>query len=44
VLLIAVFFVLVSVQPAIVLFAGFVAYALSGYVWSAWRAVRRRPA
>src|SRR6202162_85411 len=36
VFLIALFFVLVSVPPAIVLFAGFVAYALSGYVWSAW--------
>ena len=36
------FFVLVSYQPATVLFAGFVAYALSGYVWSAWLALRRR--
>ena len=42
VFLIALFFVLVSVQPAIVLFGGFVAYSLSGYVWSAWRALRRR--
>ena len=42
VFLIALFFVLVSVQPAIVLFAGFVAYALSGYVWSAWLALKRR--
>jgi CDP-diacylglycerol--serine O-phosphatidyltransferase len=42
VFLIALFFVLVSVQPAIVLFAGFVAYALSGYVWSAWLRLRRR--
>ncbi len=35
---------LLSYQPAIVLFAGFVAYALSGYVASAWKwmAVRRR--
>src|SRR5499427_4319413 len=32
VFLILMFFVLVSYQPAIVLFAGFVAYALSGYV------------
>jgi len=44
VFLIALFFVLVSVQPAIVLFAGFVAYALSGYVWSAWLALKRRRA
>jgi CDP-diacylglycerol---serine O-phosphatidyltransferase len=35
------FFVLVSFQPASVLFAGFVAYALSGYAWSAWLALRR---
>ena len=35
---------LLSYQPAIVLFAGFVGYALSGYVASAWRWVvlRRR--
>jgi len=42
VLLIMMFFVLVSYQPAIVLFAGFVAYALSGYVWSAWLQLKRR--
>src|SRR6266705_4145025 len=42
VFLIALFFVLVSVQPAIVLFAAFVAYALSGYLWSAWVAIKRR--
>jgi len=42
VFLIALFFVLVSVQPAIVLFAGFVAYALSGYARSAWLAIRRK--
>jgi CDP-diacylglycerol--serine O-phosphatidyltransferase len=37
---------LVSYQPPIVLFAGFVAYALSGYVASAWQwtATRRRRA
>jgi CDP-diacylglycerol--serine O-phosphatidyltransferase len=40
--LIVLFFVLVSYQPPIVLFAGFVVYALSGYVWSAWVATRRR--
>src|SRR5215831_18590559 len=42
VFLIVMFFVLVSYQPAVVLFAGFVAYALSGYFWSAWLAIRRR--
>jgi len=42
VFLILMFFVLVSYQPAIVLFAGFVAYALSGYVWSAWLQLKRR--
>jgi CDP-diacylglycerol--serine O-phosphatidyltransferase len=37
---------LLSYQPAIVLFAGFVGYALSGYVASAWKwmAMRRRRA
>jgi CDP-diacylglycerol--serine O-phosphatidyltransferase len=42
VFLIMLSFVLVSYQPAIVLFAGFVGYALSGYVWSAWLELRRR--
>jgi CDP-diacylglycerol--serine O-phosphatidyltransferase len=42
VFLIMLSFVLVSYQPAIVLFAGFVVYALSGYVWSGWSALRRR--
>jgi CDP-diacylglycerol--serine O-phosphatidyltransferase len=42
VFLIMMSFVLVSYQPAIVLFAGFVVYALSGYVWSGWSALRRR--
>jgi CDP-diacylglycerol---serine O-phosphatidyltransferase len=42
VFLIMISFVLVSYQPAIVLFAGFVAYSLSGYVWSAWLRIRRR--
>jgi CDP-diacylglycerol--serine O-phosphatidyltransferase len=41
VFLIMMFFVVVSSAPAIVLFAGFVAYALSGYFWSAWLAFRR---
>jgi CDP-diacylglycerol--serine O-phosphatidyltransferase len=42
VFMVVMFFVLVSYQPASVLFAGFVAYALSGYVWSAWLGLRRR--
>lgn len=42
VFLIVIFFVLVSVQPPIILFIGFVAYAFSGYVWSAWLALKRR--
>jgi CDP-diacylglycerol---serine O-phosphatidyltransferase len=33
---------LLSYQPAIVLFAGFVAYAISGYVVSGWLLLRRR--
>jgi CDP-diacylglycerol--serine O-phosphatidyltransferase len=33
---------LLSYQPSIVLFAGFVGYALSGYGWSAWLAFKRR--
>jgi CDP-diacylglycerol--serine O-phosphatidyltransferase len=33
---------LISYQPPIVLFAGFVAYSLSGYIGSAWAALRRR--
>ena len=42
VLLIAVFIALLSYQPAIVLFAGFVVYAISGYVVSAWMLLRRK--
>src|SRR5436309_835069 len=42
VFLIVLFFVLVSVQPPVVLFAAFVLYGLSGYVWSAWLALKRR--
>ena len=33
---------LISYQPPIVLFAGFVAYSLSGYIGSAWAALQRR--
>jgi CDP-diacylglycerol---serine O-phosphatidyltransferase len=40
--LIALTIALISYQPAIVLFAGFVAYGLSGYVGWAWEAMRRR--
>jgi CDP-diacylglycerol---serine O-phosphatidyltransferase len=36
------FFVLVSYQPPVVLFSGFLVYAISGYVWSAWLAIKRR--
>jgi CDP-diacylglycerol--serine O-phosphatidyltransferase len=39
--LIVLFFALLSYQPATVLFATFVAYAVSGYVVSAWLALRR---
>ena len=39
--LIVMFFALLSYQPATVLFAAFVAYALSGYGVSAWLAMRR---
>jgi len=34
---------LLSLQPPLLLFAGFVAYALSGYVGYAWTKLRRRP-
>ena len=34
---------LLSYQPPLVLFAGFVAYAASGYVLLAWNKLRRRP-
>ena len=44
VLLVAVFVALLSYQPAIVLFAGFVLYAISGYVVSGWLLLRRRRA
>jgi CDP-diacylglycerol--serine O-phosphatidyltransferase len=33
---------LLSYQPAIVLFAGFVAYAISGYAGLVWGRLRRR--
>ena len=42
ILLIAVAIALLSYQPAIVLFAGFVLYALSGYVVSGWQLLRRQ--
>ncbi|HYQ99237.1 MAG TPA: CDP-diacylglycerol--serine O-phosphatidyltransferase, partial [Casimicrobiaceae bacterium] len=34
---------LLSYQPPLVLFAGFVAYAISGYVGLIWSKIRRRP-
>jgi CDP-diacylglycerol--serine O-phosphatidyltransferase len=43
VFLIVISFALLSYQPAMVLFGGFVAYGLSGYVGWAWLALRRRP-
>jgi len=42
VLLIVLFFVLVSYQPPMVLFGGFLLYALSGCVGWAWLAMKRR--
>ena len=42
--LIVVFVALVSWQPPLVLFAGFVVYAVSGYVVSTWLALRKRRA
>jgi CDP-diacylglycerol--serine O-phosphatidyltransferase len=42
VLLIVLAIVLVSYQPSVVPFAGFVVYAISGYVWTAWLALKRR--
>ncbi len=43
-LMIVLFFTLLSYQPAHVLFGGFVVYALSGYVGTAWMAWKRRRA
>jgi len=40
--LIVIAIALLSYQPAIVLFAGFVAYAISGYLVSGWQWFRRR--
>src|SRR5436190_7661574 len=40
--LVVMFVVLLSLQPPIVLFAGFVAYAISGYAVSAWSALKKR--
>ena len=42
ILLIVVVVALLSLQPPLVLFAAFVAYALSGYVVSAWLLLARR--
>jgi CDP-diacylglycerol---serine O-phosphatidyltransferase len=43
-LVIVIFIALVVWQPPIVLFAGFVAYAISGYAVTAWHAMRKRRA
>jgi CDP-diacylglycerol--serine O-phosphatidyltransferase len=40
--LIVLFVALLSYQPPLVLFAAFVAYAISGYVVSAWLQLRAR--
>ena len=42
VILLALIFAIATYQPAIVGFVGFVVYALSGYLWSGWLAIRRR--
>lgn len=42
VILLALIFAIATYQPAIVGFVGFVVYALSGYIWSGWLAIRRR--
>jgi CDP-diacylglycerol---serine O-phosphatidyltransferase len=42
VLLVAITIALISIQPPLVLFLGFVAYLISGYAISAWALVRRR--
>jgi glucose dehydrogenase len=44
VFLIVISVALISYQPAIVLFSGFVAYLLSGYAVSGWMLLRRRRA
>jgi CDP-diacylglycerol--serine O-phosphatidyltransferase len=42
VILIVLFIVLISYQPSVIPFAGFVVYAISGFIWSAWLALKRR--
>jgi len=42
VILIVLFIVLISYQPSVVPFAGFVVYAISGFIWSAWLVLKRR--
>src|ERR1700704_1928824 len=41
VILIVLFIVLISYQPSVVPFAGFVVYAISGFIWSGWLALKR---
>lgn len=43
-LLLVMFFVLISVDPPIVLFSGFVAYSLSGYVMWFWERRKQQSA
>ena len=42
VILIVLFIVLISYQPSVVPFACFVVYAISGFIWSGWLALKRR--
>jgi len=42
VILIVLFIVLISYQPSVIPFAGFVVYAISGFIWSGWLALKRR--
>ena len=39
---IVLFIVLISYQPSVVPFACFVVYAISGFIWSGWLALKRR--
>src|SRR6266853_1216532 len=42
VILIVLFIVLISYQPSVVPFACVVVYAISGFIWSGWLALKRR--
>ena len=41
-LLMVVLFVAIAANPSVILFVGFVGYALSGPIWAAWRMYIRR--